>query len=145
MKGFVKSSVDFISNHMFQIILVAVIFLLIRGFLVSRDIKFVKSKPHLEKVIVVESMTSGIKDKLYDNFSEQVKSADDGGKKICGKLKKRESCILTDCCGWAFKKNKKNSGICTPIDLSNDKPEPKFNMGKMDKLYYGNKKEAFDI
>lgn len=157
MKGFVDSSIDFFSNYFFQIILVALIFLLIRGYLISRDIKFVDTKPHLEKVIVVESMGSNLSkntncsnndisqtikayNNLYDNFCEKIKEKDDGGKEMCSTLKKK-SCQLVDCCGWAFNSNSKNkdNGICIPVYLNNDTPEPKHTQPNKDALYYNNK------
>ena len=154
MKGFVDSSIDFFSNHFFQIILVALIFLLIRWYLISRDIKFVDIKPHLEKVVVVESMCNNISNlenqefynkhplynkKFHDNLYERIKGAVDGGKEICSKFKEK-SCNLIKHCGWTFNENEgKEKGICTPVYLNNDTPEPKHTLPNKDALYYNNK------
>ena len=150
MKGFVDSSIDFFSNYFFQIILVALIFLLIRGYLISRDIKFVDRKPHLEKAVVVESMSNLENQEFYqkhplynkkfhDNLYELIKDAVDGGREICSKFKEK-SCYLIKHCGWTFnKKEGKEKGICIPVYLNNDTPEPKHTLPNKDALYYNNK------
>jgi hypothetical protein len=140
MASVIEGSINFLSTYIFQIILVVIIFLLIRGYMVSRDIHFTKRKPHLEKVVVVEDfggrsnpLTEHPLYKLKDNFCEYNKKEQDGGQENCGKLG-YVSCNLTDCCGWATYKNK-DEGLCvaaTHLGMSHYHDN-------VDKLYYKNK------
>ena len=77
--------------------------------------------------------------KFHDNLYERIKGAVDGGKEICSKFKEK-SCNLIKHCGWTFNENEgKEKGICTPVYLNNDTPEPKHTLPNKDALYYNNK------
>jgi hypothetical protein len=140
MGELVAGTIQFFSTYIFQISLVALIFLLIRGYLVSKDIRFIKRKPHLEKVVVVESFggrSNPLKEhplyKLGPRLCEHNKNESDGGQKNCGKLG-YVSCNLTDCCGWATYKNKEE-GLCVAashLGMSHYHDN-------VDKLYFKNK------
>ena len=89
MGELVAGTIHFFSTYIFQISLVVLIFLLIRGYLVSKDIRFIKRKPHLEKVVVVESfggrsnpLTEHPLYKLKKHLCEYNKNESDGGQKL---------------------------------------------------------------
>tara|TARA_B110000046_G_scaffold185288_2_gene226395 strand:+ start:4669 stop:4851 length:183 start_codon:yes stop_codon:yes gene_type:complete len=54
MSNILTGTTDFFSKYIFQIILAALIFLLIRGYMTVNDVKFIKNKPTLEKIVVIE-------------------------------------------------------------------------------------------
>lgn len=111
MGNILKGTADFFSKYIFQIILFAFIFLLIRGYMIINDVKIIKKEPTLEKVVVIEDFGGkhpSFKD-ASSNFCHDGWSDHDGAHATCGKLITFESCILTDCCGWATYKDKKKN------------------------------------
>jgi hypothetical protein len=111
MGNILKGTADFFSKYIFQIILFAFIFLLIRGYMIINDVKIIKKNPTLEKVVVIEDFGRRrpyFKD-TSSNFCHDAWEDPNGAHRTCGELETFESCIVTDCCGWATYKDKKKN------------------------------------
>lgn len=140
MSNVLNGTTEFFSKYIFQIILAALLFLLIRGYMITKGVTFNKQKPTLEKVVVVEDFggrSNPLNEhplyKLKDDFCEYNKNEPDGGQANCGELG-YVSCNLTDCCGWATYTDK-DKGLCVSAS----------HLGmthyheNVDKLYFKNK------
>jgi len=118
MVDFIKGSIRFISENLLQIILVSLIFCLIMVHMVVHDVRFLKTHPKLEEVVIVENLSNPLtRSHLFDQesgmakaFCEQHKRDPKAGDAACRKLLSSENCNLTNCCGWAtYKPNSDGS------------------------------------
>lgn len=146
MVNFIAGSMKFIGKYVFQIVLVVLIFALIMVYMVVHNVHFTKSRPQLQKVVVVEGMTSNTP--LAMHFCKQNMTEPDGGQKNCNKLG-RNACNLTECCGWAVykeeskKKNDKLKDQCVAVNITAGQPlgmTHRTNAEDVDTLYFQKKK-----
>ena len=121
MRDVIPAAVDFIEEHILDIILVVLLLFVMVIYIVLNNVKFPKSHPTLQRVVVLENLENINDDaekKTSDKISEietkvekkaNTKNICAGNllekDKACGSLLTKDSCGSVDCCVWA-KKNK---------------------------------------
>ena len=151
MRDIIPAAADFIEKHILDIILVILLLFCILVYIVLNKIKFPKSHPILQRVVVLENLENMEEDaekKTSDKISEiesgvekkaESKNICSGSllekDKACASLLNKNSCISVNCCVWA-KKNKTKNFSC----LGGAQDGPTYNGHDYDAYYYQNKR-----
>jgi hypothetical protein len=152
VKDIIASAFDFIGAHILDIVLVVLLLFCLVVYIVLNNIKFPKSHPVLQRVVVLENLDNiDPETKDSDTVSEIESSAEKttqkklktpsichGGleakNKTCSSLATKDSCS-TDCCVWA-KKNKTKHFSC----VGGDESGATYDSQDYDAYYYKNKR-----
>ena len=151
MRDAIPAAIDFIEEHILDIILVVLLLFVMVIYIVLNNIKFPKSHPKLQRVVVLENLENIEEDKektTSDKISEIESGVEEKAEKknicegslldkdkACGSLLDKDSCGSVDCCVWA-KKNKSKSFSCVGGDMGG----PTYDSHKYDEYYYENKR-----
>jgi len=150
MRDVIPAAVDFIEEHILDIILVVLLLFVMVIYIVLNNVKFPKSHPTLERVVVLENlenMDDDAEKKTSDKISEietkiekkaNTKNICAGNllekDKACASLLTKDSCGSVDCCVWA-KKNKTKNFRC----VGGDAGGATYDGDNYDEYYYKNK------
>ena len=150
MRDVIPAAVDFIEEHILDIILVVLLLFVMVIYIVLNNVKFPKSHPTLERVVVLENlenMDDDAEKKTSDKISEietkvekkaNTKNICAGNllekDKACASLLTKDSCGSVDCCVWA-KKNKTKNFRC----VGGDAGGATYDGHNYDEYYYKNK------
>ena len=150
MRDVIPAAVDFIEEHILDIILVVLLLFVMVIYIVLNNVKFPKSHPTLQRVVVLENlenMNDDAEKKTSDKISEIETKVEKkantknicGGNllekdKACGSLLTKDSCGSVDCCVWA-KKNKTKNFRC----VGGDAGGATYDGHNYDEYYYKNK------
>ena len=149
-KDIIPAAMGFIEDHILDIILVVLLLFCMVVYIVLNNVKFPKSHPTLQRVVVLENlenMEDNAEKKTSDKISEIETGVEKKAKdknvcsgslqdknKACGSLLTKDSCGSVDCCVWA-KKNKSKTFSC----LGGDAGGPTYDGHDYDAYYYKNK------
>ena len=150
MRDIIPAAADFIEKHILDIILVVLLLFYILIYIVLNNIKFPKSHPILQRVVVLENLENmnedaekKTSDKISEIESEVEKKAESKNicsgtllekDKACASLLNKKNCMSINCCVWA-KKNKSKTFSC----LGGDAGGPTYDGHGYDAYYYKNK------
>ena len=151
MRDIVPAAADFIEKHILDIIIVVLLLFCILVYIVLNNIKFPKSHPTLQRVVVLENLENMKEDaekKTSDKISEIESKVEKKAEsknicsgtllekdKACASLLNKNSCVSVNCCVWA-KKHKTKNFSC----LGGAKDGPTYNGHDYDAYYYQNKR-----
>ena len=162
VKDIVPMAFDFIEKHILDIILVVLLLFCMVIYIVLNNIKFPKSHPKLQRVVVLENLDNidpekKDSDTISEIESEVEKKAEkkvevsqpkttkqninlcSGGlqdkNKACIALATKDSCGSADCCIWAKKKKSKNFSC-----IGGDEGGATYDGHDYDAHYYKNKR-----
>ena len=153
--NFIYGSFEFIEEHFIEIILVSICFFLLVSYLILNNVEFPSDKAHLERVVIMETLTSKGDDDALKQVQSKEKFKEELKKGFCSKTKasltpkqlekemtkennkckalgSKGVCTNSLCCVWA--KSKKGKGICLGGDKGGPTKNPP-NM-KIDEYYY---------
>jgi hypothetical protein len=125
VKDIFPASFDFIEEHILDIILVILLLFCLAIYIVLNNIKFPKSHPSLQKVVILEN---------FHNKTNICKGNLMEKNKACESLSTKDSCGV-DCCVWAKKKKSKNFSC-----LGGDEGGSTYDGHDYDAYYYKNKR-----
>ncbi len=161
VKDIVPAAFDFIEKHILDIILVVLLLFCMVVYIVLNNVKFPKSHPKLQRVVVLENLDnidpekedsdtiseieSGVEKKAQTKIEDsqpetttQNTNLCSGGlqdkNKACIALATKDSCGSADCCIWAKKKSKNFSCI------GGDEGGATYDGQDYDAYYYQNKR-----
>ena len=148
MRDVIPAAADFIEEHILDIILVVLLLFIMAIYIVLNNIKFPKSHPTLQRVVVLENLENinddaekRTSDKISDIETKVEKKASNicagnllDKDKACGSLLTRDSCGSVDCCVWAKKKKTKNFRC-----IGGDAGGATYDGHNYDEYYYKNK------
>ena len=162
VKDIVPAAFDFIEQHILDIILVVLLLFGMVIYIVLNNIKFPKSHPKLQRVVVLENLDnidpekkdsdaiSEIESKVEKKAEKKVEVSQpkttkqninlcSGGlqdkNKTCIALATKDSCGSADCCIWAKKKKSKNFSC-----IGGDEGGATYDGHDYDAHYYKNKR-----
>ena len=151
MRDIIPAAADFIEKHILDIILVVLLLFCMVVYIVLNNIKFPKSHPVLQRVVVLENLENMEEDgekKTSDTISEietgvekkaESKNICNGTllekDKACASLLEKDNCTSVNCCVWA-KKNKTKNFSC----IGGAEDGPTYNGHDYDAYYYQKKK-----
>jgi len=162
VKDIVPMAFDFIEQHILDIILVVLLLFCMVVYIVLNNVKFPKSHPKLQRVVVLENLDnidpekkdsdtiseieSGVEKKAEEKqeasqptTTTQNTNLCSGGlqdkNKACIGLKTKDSCGSVDCCVWAKKKKGKNFSC-----IGGDEGGATYDAHDYDEYYYKNKR-----
>ena len=162
VKDIVPAAFDFIEKHILDITLVVLLLFGMVVYIVLNNIKFPKSHPKLQRVVVLENLDnidpekkdsdtiseieSGVEKKAQTKIEDsqpktttQNTNLCSGGlqdkNKACIALATKDSCGSADCCIWAKKKKSKNFSC-----IGGDEGGATYDGQDYDEYYYQNKK-----
>jgi hypothetical protein len=162
VKDIVPMAFDFIEKHILDIILVVLLLFCMVIYIVLNNIKFPKSHPKLQRVVVLENLDnidpdkedsdtiSAIESEVEKKAEKKVDAAQpkttkqninlcSGGlqdkNRSCIALKTKDSCGSADCCIWAKKKKSKNFSC-----IGGDEGGATYDGHDYDAHYYKNKR-----
>jgi hypothetical protein len=142
MRDAIPAAIDFIEEHILDIILVVLLLFVMVIYIVLNNIKFPKSHPKLQSMEEDKEKTTSNKISEIESGVEEKaekKNICEGSlldkDKACGSLLDKDSCGSVDCCVWA-KKNKSKSFSCVGGDMGG----PTYDSHKYDEYYYENKR-----
>ena len=162
VKDIVPMAFDFIEQHILDIILVVLLLFCMVIYIVLNNIKFPKSHPKLQRVVVLENLDnidpekkdsdaiSEIESKVEKKAEKKVEVSQpktttqnlnlcSGGlqdkNKACIALTTKDSCGSADCCIWAKKKKSKNFSC-----IGGDEGGATYDGHDYDAHYYKNKR-----
>lgn len=162
VKDIVPAAFDFIEKHILDITLVVLLLFGMIVYIVLNNIKFPKSHPKLQRVVVLENLDnvdpekkdsdtiseieSGVEKKAQTKIEDsqpktttQNTNLCSGGlqdkNKACIALATKDSCGSADCCIWAKKKKSKNFSC-----IGGDEGGATYDGQDYDEYYYQNKK-----
>jgi len=149
-KDIIPAAMGFIEDHILDIILVVLLLFCMVVYIVLNNVKFPKSHPTLQRVVVLENlenMEDDAEKKTSDKISEIETGVEKKAKdknvcsgslqdkdKACGSLLTKDSCGSVDCCVWA-KKNKTKNFRC----VGGDAGGATYDGDNYDEYYYKNK------
>jgi len=161
-KDIVPLAFDFIEKHILDIILVVLLLFCMVIYIVVNNIKFPKSHPKLQRVVVLENLDNIDPDKKDSDAISEIESEVEkkakkkvevsqpktttqninlcsGGlqdkNKACIALVTKDSCGSADCCIWAKKKKSKNFSC-----IGGDEGGATYDGHDYDFYYYKNKR-----
>jgi len=152
VKDIVAAAFDFIGTHILDIVLVVLLLFCMVVYIVLNNIKFPKSHPVLQRVVVLENLdnidpetkdsdtVSEIETSIEKKAQKKLKTPSicHGGleakNKACSSLATKDSCSI-DCCVWA-KKNKTKHFSC----VGGDESGATYDSQDYDAYYYKNKR-----
>lgn len=160
VKDIIASAFDFIGTHILDIVLVVLLLFCLVVYIALNNIKFPKSHPVLQRVVVLENLDnidpetkdSDTVSEIETSIEKEVETSIEktaqkklktpsichGGleakNKTCSSLATKDSCS-TDCCVWA-KKNKTNHFSC----VGGDESGATYDSQDYDAYYYKNKR-----
>ena len=162
VKDIVPMAFDFIEKHILDIILVVLLLFCMVIYIVLNNIKFPKSHPKLQRVVVLENLDNidpekKDSDAISEIESEVEKKAEkkvevsqpkttkqninlcsgrlQDKNKACIGLATKDSCGSADCCIWAKKKKSKNFSC-----IGGDEGGATYDGHDYDAHYYKNKR-----
>ena len=162
VKDIVPMAFDFIEQHILDIILVVLLLFCMVIYIVLNNIKFPKSHPKLQRVVVLENLDnidpekkdsdtiSEIESEVENKAEKQIEVSQpktttqnlnlcSGGlqdkNKACIALTTKDSCGSADCCIWAKKKKSKNFSC-----IGGDEGGATYDGHDYDAYYYKNKR-----
>ena len=164
VKDIVPAAFDFIEKHILDIILVVLLLFGMVVYIVLNNIKFPKSHPKLQRVVVLENLDnidseedpekkdsdtisaieSGVQIKAEEKQEASQPTTQNtnlcsGGlqdkNKACIALTTKDSCGSADCCVWAKKKKSKNFSC-----IGGDEGGATYDGDDYDEYYYKNKR-----
>ena len=150
MRDIVPAAADFIEKYILDIILVVLLLFCMVVYIVLNNIKFPKSHPTLQRVVVLENLANK-EDDAEKNTSNRISEIETGVEKkadsknvcsgtllekdkACASLLNKDSCSSVNCCVWA-KKNKTKNFSC----LGGAEDGPTYDGHDYDAYYYQNK------
>ena len=122
-KDIIAASFDFVGEHILDIILVVLLLFCLIIYIVSNNVKFIKSHPKLQRVVVVENLENKTSDKISEIESgveakAKAQTAKTSNSKMnvcigsiqdkdkaCAEIGTKKTCGSMNCCVWA-RKNK---------------------------------------
>ncbi len=147
MRDVSPAAVDFIEEHILDIILVVLLLFVMVIYIVLNNVKFPKSHPTLQRVVVLENlenMNNDAEKKTSDKISEIETGVEKKANicngtllekdKACASLLNKDSCTSVNCCVWAKKSKTKNFSC-----LGGAEDGPTYNGHDYDAYYYQNK------
>jgi len=149
MRDVIPAAADFIEEHILDIILVVLLLFIMAIYIVLNNIKFPKSHPTLQRVVVLENLENmddeekKTSDKISEIETKVEKKANSKNicagnllakDKACGSLLTQDSCGSVDCCVWAKKKKTKNFRC-----IGGDAGGATYDGHNYDEYYYKNK------
>ena len=150
-KDIIPAAMGFIEDHILDIILVVLLLFCMVVYIVLNNVKFPKSHPTLQRVVVLENLENmnedaekKTSDKISEIESEVEKKAESKNicsgtllekDKACASLLNKKNCMSINCCVWA-KKNKTKNFSC----LGGADDGPTYNGHDYDAYYYQKKR-----
>ena len=157
-KDIIPSALDFIEKHILDITIVVLLLFCMVIYIVLNNIKFPKTHPVLQRVVVLENLENmNDKENKTSNKISEIETAMEkkADKKVgqsnnsknicsgsllekekaCASLLKKDSCINMNCCVWA-RKNKTKNFSC----VGGDAGGATYDGHDYDAYYYKNKR-----
>ena len=162
MRDVIPAAADFIEEHILDIILVVLLLFIMAIYIILNNIKFPKSHPKLQRVVVLENLDNIDPEKKDSDTISEIESGVEkiaekkvevsqpktteqninlcSGRlqdknKACIALATKDSCGSADCCIWAKKKKSKNFSC-----IGGDEGGATYDGHDYDAYYYKNKR-----